>query len=685
MAVLAAVSLLFVTLLGVWIGRTAADQMTQVSLSNDALKAVLRTSHRLDIIRGDVYAILMARTDDGRKRVRKALTENVGKLLSGLDRDVSAVSGVATGRFSESTTGQAEAAMRLSEALDRDRLAGISALGNFLRLHDEAREEGDRLVARLEEMLRDRRATSVRSMERATAGSVVISLVVVVLAFLVVGHLSRDVARSIASIAEHAQTVADGDLTAVLDADGVRELDDLGRTLGAMTRAVRDSVARLAASVSNMDHSVDEVQEASAGLQVVSSQQIEKAGEARRLLSEADEQVANVARIGSRVHENARGAASEARELRASAAELSHHANELSKRVAEATDEARDVAAASTQVAGAVTAQAEAAQESAEVVSATAEAAGRVKRSSETARERAERAMEVALTGASRVAETLDGFAKIMDAETRAREAAQQLGSRADRIGAVVNVIDSISEETRLLALNAAIIAARAGSEGGAFAVVASEIRALAERASESTREIATIVEGVRRDGDAVVEAIAESYATVEGEWGRSRSAAKALDEIRDAISENRDHVLEIEHAAESQESQFNRSRERIQALAVHARSALDGTNVQEAAVGRMLATFEGMNELSRGVASASEEQLATSRHIEEIAQQLRDSGEVVERVVGAHGETSTQTRAHIEALGQLASEASEQLEQVLATLVEQSRILRRDIGGFSV
>jgi len=94
-------------------------------------------------------------------------------------------------------------------------------------------------------------------------------------------------------------------------------------------------------------------------------------------------------------------------------------------------------------------------------------------------------------------------------------EVIETLSLRANDIGAILSVIDEVAEQTSLLALNAAIIAAQAGDHGKGFAVVADEIRELAERTSSSTREIATVVNGVQEETRRAVDAISLAEASI--------------------------------------------------------------------------------------------------------------------------------------------------------------------------
>lgn len=163
------------------------------------------------------------------------------------------------------------------------------------------------------------------------------------------------------------------------------------------------------------------------------------------------------------------------------------------------------------------------------------------------------RANQTATGGSQVVQETLEGMQNIAERVQESARTVESLGARSDQIGAIVGTIEDIADQTNLLALNAAIEAARAGEQGRGFAVVADEVRALADRTTRATKEIGEMIKAIQRETAGAVGSMENGVREVEKGMESSRKSGEALQQIVDAIGEVSMQVHQIATAAEEQ------------------------------------------------------------------------------------------------------------------------------------
>lgn len=206
-------------------------------------------------------------------------------------------------------------------------------------------------------------------------------------------------------------------------------------------------------------------------------------------------------------------------------------------------------------------------------------------------------ASKIAQTGKNAVERSVQGMGRIAQTVSAASETIGELGRSSVQIGNIVKVIDEIADQTNLLALNAAIEAARAGEQGRGFAVVADEVRKLAERTGRATKEISEMIKKIQVDTGKSVESMSAGKAEVEQGVHLVEEARTSLNLIVDASNKALDMVQRIATASEElsmSSEEISRNMESIMGISHSSSSAVE--QVKSAA--RDLASLS--NELQR-------------------------------------------------------------------------------------
>ncbi|QDU32095.1 Methyl-accepting chemotaxis protein PctA [Poriferisphaera corsica] len=254
--------------------------------------------------------------------------------------------------------------------------------------------------------------------------------------------------------------------------------------------------------------------------------------------------------------------------------------------IAQVTETTQQVASAATQIASSSEEIAQGMSEQSaqvtEVSSAIEEMSAsitEVATRSNDAHENSNKAKSTAVTGSDIVSQTIQGIEQIASDASQVGSLIGNLGSQAQRIGEIIVVINDISDQTNLLALNAAIEAARAGEHGRGFAVVADEVRKLADRTTKATDDITELIGNIQQGTNDAITQMDASKGNVERGVQTATDAGSSLSEIIDGADNVSSLIQTIAAAAEQQSAAAEEISSNIQSISAVTAQSREGTD----------------------------------------------------------------------------------------------------------
>ena len=478
-------------------------------------------------------------------------------------------------------------------------LEGLKLLNRFEQFHAQASFD------RSTEMF----SRSLRWFASTVGFAVLLSIF---LSLMIVKAITEPLKKTVQMITELEQ----GHLDVRLGLGGKDEINRMGQAMDVFAEDLQTRVSGVNAAANQLVTVSHNIAEAS--LSVDSSARAQATGVEKT--SVAVHEISNSAsKIGEGVGALASSAAestSSALEMSANIEELAGNAESLARIVEEVGTSIAEMAGSIRQVAGNTDILKESSDLTASSVSQMDASTRQVEDGIKEAAQITDSALKDAEAGESAVRATISGIHEIRQASKMTSEAIKSLSEKVGNIGKILAMIDDVTNQTSLLALNAAIIAAQAGEHGRGFAVVAEEIRELSDTTSNSTREISGVISNIRQETDKVVRAIALTEKSVSEGEGLSAASGEALKKIVQGIHDVDRRMELIARSTHEQAQGASSIRIEMEKVAQMVDQTVSATREQSKAANSIMAAVERMKDLTLQVKTSTREQSNGSKVI---------------------------------------------------------------------
>jgi methyl-accepting chemotaxis protein len=466
-----------------------------------------------------------------------------------------------------------------------------------------------------------------------------------------IGRLEGSIKESLSSISGILKRVRE---VSGRIADAADSVEEESADVVKGTQLEAEAISEISSSMEQLNTSITEISVNSEGL-------AESAEETAVAIEEMTSTTGSLTKVTREVSEGVDATSSSIEELSATIKEVAGNAGELEK-VSGSSLSAMD-----------------------EIIASVKRVESMAKESSELSEKVKEDASTV---GVNSIDKTMQGMEKIRASVSKTSEVVEKLVSRSEEIGSVINVIDEITDQTTLLALNAAILAAQAGEHGKGFSVVANEIKDLAERTDFSTKEINQLIQSIRKEVRDAVVAMEEGMASVEEGTLLAKESSSALRMILDSATKSSEMAVSIERTTAEQARSARYVSESVERVRGMVEQIARATAEQSRGAALIIEAAAKMRDASHQADKATEQQAVGSRQISKSIENISERSRHISRAINEQEMGTKQIWSSLEKIKSVPEKNRNlafSINRELRALAKDSEIVNMEMERFTL
>lgn len=501
--------------------------------------------------------------------------------------------------------------------------------------------------------------------------------------------VSRFIAKPIEEMEAVATKIAGGDLTEKISVIGKDEIAVLGGAINHMADNLRDVISKIKDITGGISVVTTTITESSG--RILRAADVQKTAIEQTALSieEVDNSISSVALSSESLSESAEDASTAVTEMTASISNVAESANVFNESAEESASSVEEMIASIKEIASSLQSLSASSDETASALLEVNATIKEIQHSADESVSLAEKvSTEASEKGMTAIRAAVKGMEEIRESVRTMSDGINRLGKRSEEIGHILTVIDEVADQTSLLALNAAILAAQAGEHGRSFAVVADEIKSLAERTSASTKEIADLISYVQAETRSSVEMAGEGLKTVDKGMKLVREVNSALESIHGSSNVSTEMSRAIQRATSEEANVIKHITGAVRGMTEQVDHITRATQEQSKGSRLILEAMEKIKAISGQIKVSTNEQFQASKQIANISENVSGQAEQINSAIGKQKQRSNDIVKSIDSIQRTMSDliaSSADMEKSVGSLKEDSRNLLSELEKFSL